>query len=65
MGKRRLRGDLSNVYKYLMRGEKEKGVRLFSLVSSNRGRGRGHKLKHRKFYSNIRKIFFTVRMTKH
>lgn len=48
-----------------MRGEKEMGVRLFSLVSSNRRRGRGHKLKHRKFYLNIRKIFFTVRMTKH
>lgn len=30
--KRRLRGDLIGVYKYLMRGNEEKGARLFQAV---------------------------------
>ncbi|KAK4810524.1 hypothetical protein QYF61_004487 [Mycteria americana] len=55
--KRRLgRGDLINVYKYLKRGCKEEGGRLFSV-------DKRHKLKHRRFCLNIRKHFFTVRVT--
>ena len=35
------------------------------MVPSDRIRGNGHKLKHRKLHVNMRKNFFTLRVTKH
>ncbi|KFV80285.1 hypothetical protein N308_05808, partial [Struthio camelus australis] len=63
--KRRLRGDLINVYKYLQVECQEDEASLFSVVPSNRTRGNGHKLNHGKFHLNLRKNFLTVRVTEH
>jgi len=59
------RGNLMNAYKYLQGGWQEDGARLFSVVPSDRTRGDGHKLKHRKFQLNTRKNFFPLRVTEH
>jgi len=56
-----------------MGGNRQDGARLFTLVPSDRMRGRGQKLKCRKYYSNIRKsplffffpFFSTVRVVGH
>jgi len=56
LGKRRLRGDLINVYKCLKGGGRqvdEDEVRLFLMVHSNRASSNGLKLEHRKFCTNM------------
>jgi len=63
--KRRLRGNLRNAYKCLNSRCEEDGAKLFSVVPSDRTRGNGHKLKQRKFQLNMRKNFFTLRVTEH
>ena len=55
-------GDLTNVYKYPNGGCKLDGARLFPVVPSDRTRGNGHTLKHRRFPLNIRKHFFPGRV---
>jgi len=63
--KRRLRGDLINAYTYLKGGCQDDGARLSTVVPNDKTRGNGHRLKHRKFQLNMRKNFFTLRVTEH
>lgn len=39
-----------NKYKYLVRGNEEEAVRLFTLVPTEKTRGNGHKLKNMTFH---------------
>ena len=63
--KRRLRGDLITVYKCLKCGSQMDGARFFSVVCSDRSRGSGHELVHRKLLTRTRNNFSTVRVTEH
>ena len=61
----RLRVDVINVYKYLKCGSQRDMANLFSVVYGDRTRGNSHKPECRKFCTNMRRKFFTVRLTEH
>ena len=63
--KRRLKGDLTYIYKYLQGGCQEDEARFFSVVPSDRTRDNGPKLKHTKFHLKTRKNFFTLKVREH
>ena len=66
LGKRRLREDLIDVYKYLMGGGRQiYKARQFLVVCSNRTKSNGLKLEHRKFGTNIWKNFVMLKVTEH
>ena len=62
MERRRLRRNFINDYKYVKGGRQVVGVGSFRW---NRTRSNGHELEHRKIKLNMRKIFFTLRVTEH
>lgn len=55
--KRRLRGDLITVYKYIKCGSQVDGARLFSVMCSSRTRGNGNQQEHGEFCTNTREVF--------
>ena len=63
--KSRLREDFISASKYLKGGSQVSGARLLPVVSRDRTRGNKQKLEHSKFEANMRRNFFTVRVTEH
>lgn len=61
LDKRKLRGNLINMYEYLVGGIRKIHIQIFSVVICERTRSKRHKLKYREFYLDfIRENFFIV-----
>ena len=58
--KRRQKGDLINIYKYLKGGRQMDEARLFSVDCSTVTKGNRQKLEHRKFHTNTEMNLFIV-----
>lgn len=57
---KKVSGDLFSIYNSLMGGNKDKEIKLFSVVPTDGKRGNRCKLKHIKFYLITRKHFFST-----
>lgn len=58
--KRKLRGNLINMYEYLVGGIRKIQIQIFSVLICERTRSNRHELKYREFYLDIvRENFFT------
>jgi len=56
--KRRLQGDLIEIFQYLKRDYEHKGNQLFTVVDSDRTRGNCFKLKEERFILDVRVDFY-------
>ena len=62
---RRLQGDLIVTFRFLKGSYRKEGDRHFSRVCNDRTRENGFKLKECRFWLDIRKKSFTVRVVRH
>ena len=56
---------LGGPYQYPKGGCNDDGAKLFPVMPNGRTEGNRHKLKHRRLPLNLRKPFFSVRVTEH